>query len=243
MTVLASWFYPKPVSRPSGNFKTMLGSKPFWKKRKNASKHRGSKLKEKSDEIQSGLLYSVAEPQYLSQYDTGFQNFKALLSSCGNDATSQATILELVSSAFAAYHAHAIKKCWRLPDHEKLAGEDTGYPPTLLISDREPIFNTLSLMIESVAMETVQSGKKELWTCAAPLVLPTENYGGNLIDHAYIYYNNLGAKKADHPFPMEYREHAVLLNAKLFTAHHCSLFNVGTLGQPLCCTEQHPVKS
>ena len=192
--------------------------KAFLKKTKKRIKTQGSKLKEKSDEIQSGLLYSVAEPQYLSQYDTGFQNFKALLSSCGNDATSQATILELVSSAFAAYHAHAIKKCWRLPDHEKLAGEDTGYPPSLLISDREPIFNTLSLMIESVAMETVRSGKKELWTCAAPLVLPTENYGGNLIDHACIYYNNLGAKKADHPFPMEYRETAVLLNAKLFTA-------------------------
>ena len=191
--------------------------KTFVKDRKKKCKLKGIEFDPNGVVIPSGLPYSVKEPLDIQfPYADAFQDIMNLLSSCGTDTISRQAVLELVSSIFAGYQARFLHFDWTINNHEKLAASASPLPPTLVISDREPVFNALEQIFYSVSHKTANSEAGPL-KCKSPIVLPAHTErGGKITDHAYIYCRTLGKEKDEHPFPMQYRDTAVLINAKMF---------------------------
>lgn len=191
--------------------------KTFVKDQKKKCKLKGIEFDPNGVVIPSGLPYSVKEPLDIQfPYADAFQDIMNLLSSCGTDTISRQAVLELVSSIFAGYQARFLHFDWAINNHEKLAASASPLPPTLLISDREPVFNALEQIFYSVSHKTANSEAGPL-KCKSPIVLPAHTErGGKITDHACIYCRTLGKEKDEHPFPMQYRDTAVLINAKMF---------------------------
>ena len=192
--------------------------KAFLKTQKRRRKNSNVKFRDKELQLHTGLLYYRPNPQSSATYGDGFKAFQKLISSCGIDTTSMATVLELASSILASYYAHFVSVNENLTDHEKLIGPNIRRPPTLIISDKEPVFGSLRQIFNSLAVDTAKYGNKQRWEYNAPSVLPYGGHMNRLIDYAYVYYKDLGKAAEENPFPMEYRETAVLINCKFFTS-------------------------
>lgn len=190
----------------------------FLKTQERRRKNSNVKFRDEELELHTGLLYYRPNPQSSATYGDGFKAFQKLISSCGIDTTSMATVLELASSILASYHAHFVSANENLTDHEKLIGPNIRRPPTLIISDKEPVFASLRQIFNSLAVDTAKYGDKQRWEYNAPSVIPDGGHMNNLIDYAYVYYKGLGKAAEENPFPMEYRETAVLINCKFFTS-------------------------
>ena len=190
----------------------------FLKTQERRRKNSNVKFRDEELELHTGLLYYRPNPQSSATYGDGFKAFQKLISSCGIDTTSMATVLELASSILASYHAHFVSANENLTDHEKLIGPNIRRPPTLIISDKEPVFASLRQIFNSLAVYTAKYGDKQRWEYNAPSVIPDGGHMNNLIDYAYVYYKGLGKAAEENPFPMEYRETAVLINCKFFTS-------------------------
>lgn len=190
----------------------------FLKTQERRRKNSNVKFRDEELELHTGLLYYRPNPQSSVTYGDGFKAFQKLISSCGIDTTSMATVLELASSILASYHAHFVSVNENLIDHEKLIGLSIRRPPTLIISDKEPVFGSLRQIFNSLAVDTAKYGDKQRWEYNAPSVIPDGGHMNSLIDYAYVYYKGLGKAAEENPFPMEYRETAVLINCKFFTS-------------------------
>lgn len=196
-------------------FESRKEVKAFIKDQREKCKSKGIEFDPNGVVIPSGLPYSVNEPLDIQfPYADAFQDIMDLLSSCGTDTISRQAVLKLFSSIFAGYQARFLYFYWAINDHEELVASASPLPPTLVISDREPVFNALEQIFYSVSHKTTNSKAGPL-KCKSPIVLPAQG-GSRIIDHAYIYCKTLGKKRNEHPFPIQYRDTAVLINAKMF---------------------------
>lgn len=207
-----------PTAKSIKEFKSSKELTNFLKTQERRRKNSNVKFRDEKLELHTGLLYYRPNPQSAATYGDGFKAFQKLISSCGIDTTSMATVLELASSILASYHAHFVSVNENLTDHEKLIGPSIQRPPTLIISDKEPVFGSLRQIFNSLAVDTAKYGDKQRWEYNAPSVLPDGGHMNRLIDYAYVYYKGLGKAAEENPFPMEYRETAVLINCKFFTS-------------------------
>lgn len=207
-----------PTAKSIKEFKSSKELTNFLKTQERRRKNSNIKFRDKELVLHTGLLYYRPNPQSSATYGDGFKAFQKLISSCGIDTTSMATVLELASSILASYHAHFVSVNENLTDHEKLIGPSIQRPPTLIISDKEPVFGSLRQIFNSLAVDTAKYGDKQRWEYNAPSVLPDGGHMNRLIDYAYVYYKGLGKAAEENPFPMEYRETAVLINCKFFTS-------------------------
>lgn len=209
-------------------FENLSACKSFIKKQKRAMELKGLDVTVKEYDLCLGLESLSDDDAFLleNSFRSGMGNFFSMLSSCGTDQKSQAAILTIVSAILASYLTTYVthpENAKLFPLHEKMIAPSS-ITPTLLVSDRTPVFDMLRAIVESVAVETSPPRKGAALKYHAPPVLPDTPTSRRILDDAHILFGDLGDKKDDYKFPVVYQSTGVLINAKAYSSRDLLAF-------------------
>lgn len=187
--------------------------KNFFRAVKKRDRKKGFDIDHKKIDLPCGLTAFSRDRStiHLSRREE-FKEFEKLLYSCGQDDRARAEILNLVSSIFAGYIA-------RLVVEQNLSDQPSEFlrAPILLAKYSDGAFANLLKIFSSTAVETTASvAPSERFIPHTPIFLPKSLNGRNIVAEANVLMQVNENDTIALPLPAQYRDTAVLVQAKAF---------------------------